>query len=58
MNESISDGGDCRTAPATPGLLTTFYITSLCRGLANFLLLQCFFGVPDWYHMVYQKEAW
>ena len=21
MNELISDGGDCRTAPATPGLL-------------------------------------
>ena len=21
MNQSISDGGDCRTAPATPGLL-------------------------------------
>ena len=21
MNESISDGGDCRSAPATPGLL-------------------------------------
>ena len=23
INESISDGGDCRTAPATPGLLIT-----------------------------------
>ena len=23
MNESISDKGDCRTAPATPGLLKT-----------------------------------
>ena len=22
MNESVSDGGDCRTSPATPGLLT------------------------------------
>ena len=21
MNQSMSDGGDCRTAPATPGLL-------------------------------------
>ena len=21
VNESVSDGGDCRTAPATPGLL-------------------------------------
>ena len=21
VNQSISDGGDCRTAPATPGLL-------------------------------------
>ena len=23
MNQSINDGGDCRTTPATPGLLTT-----------------------------------
>ena len=23
MNQLISDGGDCRTAPATPGLLKT-----------------------------------
>ena len=23
MNQSINDGGDCRTAPATPGLLKT-----------------------------------
>ena len=22
MNESVNDGGDCRTAPATPGLLS------------------------------------
>ena len=22
MNEWLNDGGDCRTAPATPGLLT------------------------------------
>ena len=21
MNDSVNDGGDCRTAPATPGLL-------------------------------------
>ena len=28
LNESVSDGGDCRTAPATPGLLNTmgFYL--------------------------------
>ena len=24
MNESVSDGGDCRTAPATPGLLKMY----------------------------------
>ena len=24
MNESMNDGGDCRTAPATPGLLMIF----------------------------------
>ena len=23
INESVSDGGDCRTAPATPGLLNS-----------------------------------
>ena len=23
VNESMNDGGDCRTAPATPGLLNT-----------------------------------
>ena len=25
MNQSLSDGGDCRTAPATPGLLNIVY---------------------------------
>ena len=24
LNESMSDKGDCRTTPATPGLLTNF----------------------------------
>ena len=28
MNELMSDGGDCRTAPATPGLLIISYIGS------------------------------
>ena len=27
----MNDGGDCRTAPATPGLLTT------CEGFVNYL---------------------
>ena len=26
LNESVSDGGDCRTAPATTGLVNTAHI--------------------------------
>ena len=29
MNELINDGGDCRTAPATPGLLTIVALVDL-----------------------------
>ena len=29
MNELISNEGDCRTAPATPGLLNILFITIL-----------------------------
>ena len=31
MNESMSDGGICKTAPATPGLLMTYRV-SKCQG--------------------------
>ena len=31
VNESINDGGDCRTAPATPGLLKIIAKYYLCR---------------------------
>ena len=27
MNELMNDGGDCRTAPATPGLLKNTMVT-------------------------------
>ena len=29
MNQLINDGGDCRTAPATPGLFNICYGVSL-----------------------------
>ena len=29
INQSVSDGGDCRTAPATPGLLKIYGVTLL-----------------------------
>jgi hypothetical protein len=35
MNESMSDGGDCRTAPATPGLLKIDEETKISRGDKN-----------------------
>ena len=33
MNEPISDRGDCRTAPATPGLLTMWDLAEQTLGL-------------------------
>ena len=35
VNESVNDGGDCRTAPATPGLLNTRHIHSKWRDDIN-----------------------
>ena len=40
MNELISDGGDCRTGPATPGLLIS---------LDNWVPY-AYLGVQDWDH--------
>ena len=36
----MSDGGDCRTAPATPGLLITYY----CARIHNFSYQEAFLG--------------
>ena len=35
MNKSVNDGGDCRTAPATPGLLNIVYYTSIYEALLD-----------------------
>ena len=48
MNQLISDGGDCKTAPATPGLLITLEsasVVSICSVLSDLL--------KSFYHLTY-----
>ena len=55
MNQSISDGGDCRTAPATPRLLITFFV---CRpkGFSTNIVVNNYVSVDDLSKYVYKTK--